>query len=312
MDLNEQSWQLCDAMAREADALRVQVHDVDGTRIIDCGVHAAGGLEAGRRLAEVCLAGLGHVHIVSGHIGSAWAVQVRTDHPALACMAAQYAGWQIALGRYFAMGSGPMRIAGSNEPLIDELGFRQRPSRAVGVLETAQLPPADVCRHLAQRCAVAPERLTLLAARTASLAGSVQIAARSVETALHKLHALGYDLRRVESGLGSAPLPPVAADDLAALGRTNDAVLYGGLVTLCVRDDDATLQQIGPRLPSSASPDAGRPFADIFAAYGRDFYRIDPALFSPAVVELQNLATGRTFRFGQWREDVLRASFGGA
>jgi methenyltetrahydromethanopterin cyclohydrolase len=312
MDLNERAWQLCDALVHDAAALRVEVHHVEGARIVDCGIRAAGGLEAGRRLAEVCLAGLGSVQLVAGHLGSAWAVEVRTDQPAVACMAAQYAGWQISLGRYFAMGSGPMRVAGSSEPLIDELGFRQQAARVVGVLETAQLPPAEVCHYIAQRCAVSTQQLTLLVAPTASLAGCVQVAARSVETALHKLHALGYDLRRVHSGLGRACLPPVAADDLAALGRTNDAILYGGLVTLWVRDDDEALQQIGPRLPSSASPDAGRPFVDIFEAHGRDFYRIDPALFSPAVVELQNLSSGRTFRFGQWREDVLRASFGGA
>ncbi|HEV3023547.1 MAG TPA: methenyltetrahydromethanopterin cyclohydrolase, partial [Pirellulales bacterium] len=149
----------------------------------------------------------------------------------------------------------------------------------------------------------------LLAARTASQAGTVQIVARSVETALHKLHELGFDLTRVESGWGVAPLPPPAADDLAGIGRTNDAILYGALVTLWVRGDDTSLESVGPRVPSSASPDHGEPFARIFERYDRDFYKIDPLLFSPAVVTLANLDSGHSFRFGRQLPDVIGRSF---
>ena len=43
--------------------------------------------------------------------GRAPLVQVVTDHPVRACLASQYAGWAIKEGKYFAMGSGPMRAA---------------------------------------------------------------------------------------------------------------------------------------------------------------------------------------------------------
>ncbi len=196
-------------------------------------------------------------------------------------MASQYAGWQIIVGKYFAMGSGPMRAAAGKEALFDAIGFREQPEFAVGVLETRKMPPDDVCQALASACGVAPEGLTLLAAPTASEAGTVQIVARSVETALHKLFELGFDLGRVQRGNGTAPLPPVADDDLAAIGRTNDAILYGGEVTLWVHGDDASLQEIGPRVPSCASSDFGEPFAAIFKRYKHDFYAVDPHLFSP-------------------------------
>ncbi|HUG68985.1 MAG TPA: methenyltetrahydromethanopterin cyclohydrolase, partial [Pirellulaceae bacterium] len=153
------------------------------------------------------------------------------------------------------------------------------------------------------------ENLTLLVAPTASLAGSIQVVARSLETALHKLHEIGYDIHRVRSGFGSAPLPPVAANDLAGIGRTNDAVLYGGEVTLWVTGDDDSLREFGPQIPSSASPDHGQPFAEIFARYDHDFYKIDPLLFSPARVVLNNLETGTSMRFGEFEPQVLRASF---
>ena len=38
--------------------------------------------------------------------------------------------------------------------------------------------------------------------------------ARSVETALHKLHELKFDLNQIVSAFGTAPLPPVATKDL--------------------------------------------------------------------------------------------------
>ncbi len=138
----------------------------------------------------------------------------------------------------------------------------------------------------------------------------MQVVARSVETALHKLLELGFDLTRVVAGWGTAPLPPAAPDDLAAIGRTNDAILYGGEVMLWVRGDDHSLAAVGPRVPSSASPDHGQPFATIFARYHHDFYKIDPHLFSPAVVTLANLDTGSTFRFGELHPRVIHESFG--
>ena len=264
-------------------------------------------------LAEVCLAGLGRVAIVPGQTG-VWqrpAVMVRTDHCVAACMASQYAGWQLTGGAYFAMGSGPMRAAAGREALFDLIGHREHPGVAVGVCESRRLPPDEVCGEIAEACRVAPGDLTLLVAPTASLAGTIQVVARTVETALHKMLELGFDLQRVVSGLGVAPLPPIGRDDAAAIGLTNDAVLYGGQVTLWVRGDDPSLSEVAAAIPSSASPDFGQPFAEIFERHGRDFYQIDPRLFSPAEITLINIDTGRVFRAGQARPEILRRSFEG-
>jgi methenyltetrahydromethanopterin cyclohydrolase len=307
LNLNELAWRRCDELAADAERLNVAVSKAAaGARIIDCGVKAAGGLEAGRRLAEICLADCGSVAIEAGPNG----VTVRTDQPLLACMASQYAGWQITGEKFFAMGSGPMRAIAGREPLFEKLGYREKADRVVGVLEASKLPTEEVCEKIATQCGVRPEHVTLVVARTASIAGTIQVVARSIETALHKLHELGYDLKKVVSGLGTAPLPPVAADDLVGIGRTNDAVLYGGDVTLWVRDDDARLAEIGPKIPSSASRDFGEPFANVFERYGRDFYKIDPLLFSPAAITFVNLTSGKEHRFGQVRPDVLQRSFG--
>ncbi|MCI0335090.1 MAG: methenyltetrahydromethanopterin cyclohydrolase [Planctomycetes bacterium] len=310
--LNERAWRLCDAIVSDAELLGVAVSTLDcGTRLIDCGVKASGGIETGRRLAEVCMSGSADVNVVDCDpaLLRGPAIRVQTSQPVAACMASQYAGWEIKGEKFFAMGSGPMRAAAGREELFDHIGNRERPDVCVGVLETGTLPPDAVCVDIASKCGVAPDRLTLLVARTASAAGTLQIVARSIETALHKLHVLEFDLARVESASGTAPLPPVAADDMAAIGLTNDAILYGGAVDLTVRGNDATLKEIGPRVPSSSSPDFGRPFGEIFARYEHDFYRIDPMLFSPAVVRLRNVDTGNTFSFGQIAPEVLAESF---
>ncbi len=312
MNLNESAWQRCARMLDGVAAYGVAVDDSQGARLIDCGVRQAGGLMAGCLLAEICLAGLGRVSIVPGPGDeglSPW-VSVTTDQPVQACIASQYAGWPIQGEKFFAMGSGPMRAVRGREAILTELGLGEKATRAVGILESRKLPERAICQQIAAECGIELPDLTLLIAPTASLAGTVQVVARTVETALHKLHTLGFDLRRVLSGYGIAPLPPVAADDLQGIGRTNDAVLYGGEVTLWIRESDRRLQEIGPQIPSQASRDFGRPFAQIFAACGNDFYKIDPLLFSPAVVTLISLESGRSFRFGRRRPDLLRESFG--
>jgi methenyltetrahydromethanopterin cyclohydrolase len=312
--LNERTWELCDAMVADAERLGVAVSTLEcGTRIIDCGVKADGSVEAGIHLAEICMAGMGNAEMCRAE-PEAWdGAGVRADggeNPIAACMASQYAGWAVQGEKFFAMGSGPMRAAACREELFEDIGVCERPDRCVGVLETGKLPPEAVCIDIAGKCNVAPERLTLLAARTSSIAGTIQIVARSVETALHKLHVLKFDLSCVRGGWGVAPLPPHGDDDMVALGRTNDAILYGTSVHLSVECDDELLREIGPRVPSNSSGDYGRPFGEIFKRYDNDFYRIDPMLFSPAHITFLNRSSGRVFRFGQYAPSVLAESFG--
>jgi methenyltetrahydromethanopterin cyclohydrolase len=313
LQLNRRAHALTDRLCDQSMERRVVVErSGNGARIVDCGASAQGGLLAGVDLASICLSGLARVSLVPVQIRdlATPAIQVLTDAPVAACLASQYAGWAIQVEKFFAMGSGPMRAAAGKEALFERIGFRERPDCVVGVLECRKPPPDGVVAMIAEACGVAVEAVTLLFAPTASLAGGAQIVARSVETALHKLVELGFDVGRVVSAHGVAPLPPVAQDDLQAIGRTNDAILYGGQVTLMVRGDDETIEATGARVPSCASRDHGAPFFEIFARYGNDFYAVDPHLFSPAVVTFQNLDTGKTFRFGRLEPEVLACSFG--
>jgi methenyltetrahydromethanopterin cyclohydrolase len=315
LSLNDRARELADRLAADAEAARVQVTTLaNGTRVIDCGARAAGGFEAGRCFAEICMAGLGSVAYAPLVIEGRWlpALTVTTDRPAVACLATQYAGWRIDRDGYFAMGSGPARALIRAEDLYDDLDWEEHASAAVLCLETREPPPAAVAEFVAERAGVPPSALTLLMAPTASVAGGVQIAARVVETALHKLHELDFDVRRVVAGYGSCPLPPVAGDDMEAIGRTNDAVLYGGQAHLTVEaDDDDALRDLVERLPASASEDYGEPFGKVLKAADFDFYAIDPLLFSPAQIRLTSVGSGRSFEAGRVNLEVLERSFWG-
>jgi methenyltetrahydromethanopterin cyclohydrolase len=315
LSLNDRALALADRLAEEAELARVAVTTLaNGTRLIDCGKQAPGGLEAGRRFAEICMGGLGTVAYAPLVLDGRWlpGVTVTTDRPAAACLAAQYAGWRVDRDGYFAMGSGPGRALIRAEDLYDDLDWDEQASVAVLCLETRDAPPAEVADFIAQRAGVAADALTLVMAPTASIAGGVQIAARVVETALHKLHELDFDVRRVVAGFGSCPLPPVDGDDMKAIGRTNDAVLYGGQVHLTVEsDDDDALHDLVERLPASASSDYGEPFGKVLKDAEFDFYKIDPLLFSPAQIRLTSVASGRSFEAGAVNLEVLERSFWG-
>jgi methenyltetrahydromethanopterin cyclohydrolase len=310
--LNERAWRLADHLAANAAALRIAVHAVAGARVLDCGIKTEGGLQAGLALARVCLADHAEVTLVPGNVGGVPVpyIQVLTDHPVAACMASQYAGWEVKVGgKFLGMGSGPMRAAYGKEALFNDIGGREQPPVAVGVLETRKLPDDAAVTYFTERLSLPTDKLTLLVAPASSQAGNVQVVARALETALHKLHELKFDLRQVVSGYGVAPLPPVAANELAAIGRTNDAILYGGRVVLWVRAEDEQLAEIGPKVPSSASPDHGAPFAAIFERCGGDFYKIDPMLFSPGQVVFSNLTSGKSHCFGRLEPEILTRSF---
>ena len=315
--LNRRAQRLADRAARRLDDLGVDLLRLtSGATVLDFGVHAPGGLEAGLTLARLSAADLLTCEIAPGTLaGRPWpAVTVRTDAPVEACLRSQYAGRKVDLrqpdgSHFFGMCSGPLRAATADEPLIAKLGGREDARKAVGVLEARQIPPPNVAAHLAAAAGVKPDQLTLCVAPTASVAGCVQIAARSVETALHKLLTLEFDVTRVRCGAGSCPLAPAGGGDAAALGRTNDAILYGSTVTLWIDATRDELAELAPRVPSSSSDRHGRPFADLLAEAGGDFYALDPLLFAPAAVTLVGTRDGSAAAAGGVREDLLDGWF---
>jgi methenyltetrahydromethanopterin cyclohydrolase len=315
ISINRLTASIAQSMASQADVLGCQVHRLEnGATLIDAGVKTPGSLEAGRLFAEACLGGLGQVSFTrlayTDERGEFWlpAVGVTVAFPPIACMASQYAGWAVKQEKFFAMGSGPARALWASEEIFTKLDYKDQADTAVLLLEGRKLPKEDVATYVAEKCGIAPDCLTLIIAPTASLAGSVQVCARVVETGLHKLVELGYDVKQIVSGYGVCPLASIAADDLHAIGRTNDAVLYGGQVYYTVQGSDEELAGLVEKVPSSASSDYGALFYDLFQRYEGDFYKIDPLLFSPAEVTFNNQVTGRSFHAGNINPALLRTS----
>lgn len=306
--LNERAWQRLKMAIEEQDRLNISVRVLEcGTWLVDAGVNAAGGLDAGLALAEIGMADLGAAQLELAALnGIPWPwVVVRSDHPLEACFLSQAAHWPVKIGEFRAMGSGPACLLNKALDPGKHFGFEEKADCAVLVLETRQLPDEAVCQSLAGTCGVKPDRLALLVAPTSSMAGSTQIAARSVETGLHKLHTLGFDLRLSSSAMGRCPIATPTGDDFASLGRTNDLVILACQVWLSVQGaSDATLADMVAKLPASTSPSYGPPFMEALKKAG-GFYELDPGLFAPAEATLVNLDSGKTFHAGTVDTDQL-------
>ncbi len=315
LSVNALAAPLVDALVAQAERLRLAVHtDPSGVRIVDAGLAVTGSLEAGLAIGEICLGGLGSVQL-RHRPAMAWPtwLEVRSSQPVLACLASQYAGWSLSATkeetggkRFFSLGSGPGRALAGKEALFDELGYRDRAASGCLVLEVDRLPPAVVIEKVLRDTGLAPQALTFIVTPTTSLAGSTQVVARVLEVAMHKAHTIGFNLPDIVDGTASAPLPAPHPDGLVAMGRTNDAILYGGQVHLTVRGSVDEAQRLARELPSTNSKDHGRSVADIFKQYEYDFYKIDAALFAPAEVWVSHHDSGQTWHAGRLALDLLQ------
>lgn len=312
LSVNQLSAPLLKQLLQQAHALQigVSVHET-GCTIVDAGIQHAGCAEAGRLIAEICMGGLGEARLQAdtGFTQYTGAIAVSSKQPVLACLASQYAGWALSHAKFFALGSGPARALAQREDLFKELDYQDTATSTCIVLETDKIPPVEVIEKIVRDTKLAAEQLTIILTPTTSIAGVVQIVGRVLEVALHKAHTLHFALENIISGSGVAILPPVAKDFMTAMGRTNDAILFGGHVHLQVKGDDAAAAELALNLPSSASSDYGKPFAQVFKSYNMDFYQIDPMLFSPAKVTITNTATGNVFEGGALNADLIAQSF---
>lgn len=314
ISVNAGAIRLLNLLVEQAEPLRIGVgRNAQGARIIDAGINHRGSVEAGRQIAAICMADLARVNISTGAFFHdwPWQIEIATSQPLLACLASQYAGWSLSFDepKFAALGSGPCRALALKEPLFAELDYRDQSTETVIVLETDRPPPEPIIDKIAADCGVAVEQLTVIMTPTGGLAGGVQIVARVVEVALHKAHEMKFDLNAIVDAAGSAPLPPPIADGLQAMGRTNDAVLFGGQVQLWVDASDQAAEELAAGLPSSVSRDYGKPFAKVFSDYDYDFFKIDPMLFSPAKVTVTAVQSGRSFHAGQLDQVLLNRSF---
>lgn len=315
LSVNQLAWKLLEELCGKAYFYGVSVKKVAcGSTVVDAGISIKGGFQAGRIITEICMGGLGKAEITSRKYGEIElpSIFVYTDHPAIAALGSQFAGWNIKGEDYFAIGSGPARaLALKPKEIYEEIGYRDNFNKAIVVLETDKQPPEKLMKKVAEECHVSCENLAFILTPTASTAGATQVAGRIVETGLHKLAKVGLNPKAVLSAWGCAPIPPTHPKFAKAMARTNDAILYGGVSYYTVEfEDDEELAKIVEKAPSKASKDYGKPFLEIFKAAEYNFYKIDPNIFAPAILIINNVKTGKVFKAGEINIKTLMESLG--
>ena len=312
--MNRLAWKLLEGLIEKQDFYGVKaVKTSSGATIVDVGIEAKGGFEAGRIVTEICMGGCGKAELTLRNYGELEipSILVCSDHPVVATLGSQYAGWQIKEGDYFAIGSGPARaLALKPKKIYEQIGYKDDFGKAVVVLETDKNPPDALIERFLRDCHVSSENLAIILTPTASIAGMTQISGRIVETGIHKLRRVGLDPNVILYAWGSAPIPPVHPKFATAMARTNDALLYGGISYYIVEhDNEEELERILEKAPAKASEAYGKPFMEIFKEANCDFYKIDPNLFAPAIVVINNVKTGHTFENGEISAEMLKESF---
>ena len=315
LSVNRMAWKLAEALLDNQDFYGVKASKTSsGATVVDAGVNASGGFQAGRIITEICMGGCGKAHIGFKNYGDLAlpSITVCTDQPAIATLGSQFAGWRIKEGGSAAIGSGPARaLALKPKKIYAEIGYQDSSDTAVLTLESNNLPSDVLIEKVTGACNVKAENLIVVVAPTASIAGLTQVAGRVVEVGIHKLRMLGLSPKVIRYACGYAPIPPLCREFELAMARTNDAILYGGTVYCTVEyDDEAALQKIVDQTPSKASKDYGKPFLQIFREADRDFYKIDHNLFAPAMLIINNAKTGRVFKAGEINPKVLSQSLG--
>ena len=315
ISVNKHGYKAFSEMLDKADELHIEVSELsNGATVVDAGINAQGGYGAGMYLSRLCLADLADLQYVPYQLGdhTIAGIQVSVDNPVIACMASQYAGWRIIEGKYFAMGSGPARALSLDpKELYEEIGYKDTYDKAILVLEADKLPTEEVVDKVATKCGVDTKEVYIVAAPTSSIAGSVQISARIVETGIHKMHDLGFDITSIKSGFGIIPISPIVGDDTKCMGSTNDCIIYCGKTyyTIDYPDIDELTDYV-KKVPSETSRDYGKPFYDTFKAAGFDFFKVDGAMFAPAEIIVNELNSKKTIASGTANPDILLQSFG--
>ncbi len=297
-----------------ADALGLTVHKRKGqVTFIDGGIEARGSAAAGARIAEVCMAGLGAVQ-PGGQLDPGWPswTEVRSVQPVIACLASQHAGWRLevadagdGLGPFRALASGPARSLACTERVFADLGYSDEALEGVLLLETDRRPPDSVVERILSDCGLDPEGLTLILAPINSMTGMTQRVARVMEIAIYRAYRLGFPMDQIVDGRASVPQAVPSPDMTVSTGRAHDAVIYGGRVHLRVKCEDEQARELAMKLPSLNSSEFGQTFEEVYLRHGGDTSKVDPALIAPAEVWISNLLSGRTWRAGGLRIDLL-------
>ncbi len=324
--INDLTLELVKNLIDNKDSYGIEIIELkNGSTVIDC---TNASKMAGKLVGEICMGGLGSVDFTTYDLdgNKLDAVDVKTSEPIISCMASQLAGWSVKLKKevekdgkikkkvvFQSLGSGPARAKAKVEKLFDEIDYTDDSDCAVIVFESRKMPGDEVMAIVSEKCNVDPSKTYAVCAPTACLTGSIQVSARVVETGIHKLHELHFPLEVIKDGTGIAPIAPIAKDDFAAMGLTNDSIIAAGTTVYTMDIDaekEAELFELIKKAPANQSSSYGQPFNEIFKEANYDFYKIDPGLFAPAIYTVKNTKTGESITVGEKNHELLKKSYG--
>ena len=324
--MNELAKQIVDNIIQNKEIYNAEIINLDnGSTILDM---TKASWVGGKLVGEICMGGLGTVEFSSYNLDGHYipSVNVYTSEPIISCIASQLAGWNVKLKKevekegqmkkkviFQSLGSGPARAKSKVEKIFEEFDYTDDSNCAVIVFETSKLPNEEVMGIVATKCRVDPNNTYAVCAPTACLTGSIQVAARIVETGIHKLHEIKFPIDIINDGFGTTTIAPIAKDDLGAMGRTNDSISAAGLTYYTInveKDKEEELFELLKKAPANTSQSYGKPFLETFKAADYNFYDIDPGLFAPAKYTITNIKTGKSLTVGKVNHELLKQSYG--
>jgi methenyltetrahydromethanopterin cyclohydrolase len=326
IQINELAKNIVETIISHKDIYNVEVHNLANKSVVLDLTNSS--WTAGKLVGEICMGGLGTVEFSHYNLDNHFipSVNVYTSDPLISCMASQLAGWSVKLKKevekngelkkkviFQSLGSGPARAKSRGEKLFDEIDYTDNSECAVIVFETSKLPNEEVMEIIAEKCRVDISKTYAVCAPTACLTGSIQVAARIVETGIHKLHEIKFPIDIIKDGFGTTTIAPIAKDDLGAMGRTNDSISAAGMTYYTIKvekDKEGELFELIKKAPANTSSSYGKPFIETFKEANYNFYDIDPGLFAPAIYTVTNITTGKSITVGNKNHSLLKLSYG--
>ncbi|MEI7885549.1 MAG: methenyltetrahydromethanopterin cyclohydrolase [Clostridia bacterium] len=302
-------------LIEHAEALGCKYYVLEnGTKVVDMGIACRGGWEAARLFTEIDMACLGTCTYGNHDLGeglSVPTVKIHVDNVQLGCLLSQIAGLKLTDGAFAAIGSGPARAlaADKSDHCFEYHAYRDQSDIAILGLQMEVQPDIALANKAAEVCKVKPENLYLLVHATTSMVATVQVSARIIEQTVNKMIAKGFNLDNIVFARGWCVVSPVVNNELDAMGKINDALLYGGESDFWVECEDAEIEEVIGKLVTEHAKDYGRLFVDMFVEADKNFYNMDLDIHSPAKVQIYNMKTGNVFRAGAIRNDIIIKSF---
>ncbi len=313
--VNKESMKIVKKIIENCDKYNVEVHNIEGATVIDCGINKDGGWEVAKLFTKILFGGTNEIEygVFSDKINDInyRSVIVSSDFPVLQQAGCNISGWELKKGHFAPILAGPGRTVARkpNDWFAKYSDYEDSHCEAVITVESSSIISSQEVKDLIQATGVLAKDLYILVAPSGSTVCSVQVAARILEQSLHRLCDEGFNLGAIIEAHGYAVVPPVVKDDLLAMGRLNDVLIYGGQATYTVDCEDSEIEKVISIVPSFNSTEYGRIFKDIYEENGCNFFNIDMRTYSPAKLVMINQRTGNVFSSGEINIELLAKSF---